>query len=160
MIKYIHLIIFIFSINSLAFCQENQFEWDATTFEIGQKREIRLDFDFDGPCTVRPCVEYENNGEVLEELISFLQKNPKLHIEIASHQDQRGTEAFNQKVSEVQAKGTKETLLFYGIEKERITYSGYGESLPFIPLSEINNLKDVAAKEEAYQTNSRIESKL
>jgi len=53
--------------------------------------------------------------------------------------------------------GTKKTLLFYGIEKERITYSGYGESLPLIPLSEINNLKDVAAKEEAYQTNSRIE---
>ena len=155
--RYIQIIILVFSINTLAISQESKFEWKDSIFQVGQKREIKLLFGFDGPCTRILCYEYEDNGKTIDTLVSFMMNNPNIEIQIAYHQDQRGNEDYNQKLSEIWAKGTKEGLELHGIENERIESKGYGETMPIIPLTKIKNMKKEKQKEDAHRTNRRIE---
>ncbi len=155
--KYFQIIIAITSINNLSFSQTGKFEWQDSIFEIGQKREIKLLFDFDGPCTGRPCYKYEENGKTLDTLILFLKRNENLVIELGFHQEQRGSEDYNQKLSERYAKGTKKELLIHGIDEERIRAKGYGESMPIISPEEIKKMKAQSEKEKAWKINERIE---
>lgn len=58
---------------------------------------------------------------------------PELVIEIGSHTDRRGTNAYNEKLAERRAKATYDYLLSKDISEDRIsTYKGYGEAKPAI----------------------------
>ncbi len=71
----------------------------------------------------------ESNAE-LEKLIDLLNQNPKMQIEIGGHTDNVGDENYNQSLSENRAKAVYDYLIKNGINKERLTYKGYGELLP------------------------------
>jgi outer membrane protein OmpA-like peptidoglycan-associated protein len=141
----------------LAIGQENKFEWQNLTFEIGQRREIKLKFDFDGLCTVRPCYKFAENALTIDTIVAFLNKNPNLQIEIRYHTNQRGKTEYNLKLSEKLAKGTKEELKIHGVAEERMTFKGYGESKPIISEKEIKKMKSEEEKEVANRRNKRIE---
>jgi type IX secretion system PorP/SprF family membrane protein len=68
--------------------------------------------------------------EVLEELFQVLNDNPKLKIEIDGHTDDIDNEAYNYKLSVERAKAVKKYLEDVGIDTERLTYKGFGETQP------------------------------
>jgi peptidoglycan-associated lipoprotein len=87
----------------------------------------------------------------LDTLVQTLQDNPKINIELSSHTDQRGKDAYNLKLSQQRAEAAVAYIVSKGVAKSRITAKGYGETRPIV--------KD--AKTEAdYQRNRRTEFKV
>lgn len=68
----------------------------------------------------------------LEKLYSYLQKNEKVVIEIAGHTDSVGTEIYNAALSEARASSVIAYLEEKGIDQNRMTAKGYGESRPVV----------------------------
>ncbi len=66
----------------------------------------------------------------LDKLAEYLKNNKNIKIEIDGYTDNVGTEKFNLKLSENRAKAVKNYLVKKDIDKERITYKGFGSSLP------------------------------
>ncbi|MBN1952255.1 MAG: PD40 domain-containing protein [Bacteroidales bacterium] len=66
----------------------------------------------------------------LNKVVSFLEKNPDLHIEISGHTDNTGTMEHNLTLSENRAKAVIEYLTVKGIASDRLSYKGYGFSKP------------------------------
>jgi outer membrane protein OmpA-like peptidoglycan-associated protein len=64
-----------------------------------------------------------------------LTKWPELRIEIGGHTDSRGSNAYNQKLSQARANSvlTYLTGKFTGLKPEQFTVRGYGESKPIAP---------------------------
>lgn len=87
----------------------------------------------------------------LDTLVQTLQDNPKINIELSSHTDQRGKDAYNLKLSQQRAEAAVAYIVSKGIAKSRITAKGYGETRPIV--------KD-AKTEEEYQRNRRTEFKV
>ena len=87
----------------------------------------------------------------LDTLVQTLRDNPKIHIELSSHTDQRGKDAYNLKLSQKRAESAVAYLVSKGIIKSRLTAKGYGETQPIIanPKSEAD-----------YQRNRRTEFKV
>jgi len=85
-------------------------------------------FDFD-KSNIRPDAAKE-----LDKLVALMQNEyPELVIEIGSHTDRRGTNAYNEKLAERRALSTHDYLISKGIPEDRIVeYKGYGETKPAI----------------------------
>ncbi len=66
----------------------------------------------------------------LERLIDFLAKNTSMQIEIGGHTDTEGSDSHNQVLSQNRAKSVYDYLLANGIAAERLSYKGYGETMP------------------------------
>ena len=66
----------------------------------------------------------------LDKLISFLNKNPKIHFEISGHTDNVGSKPYNQNLSEKRARTVFDYLVTAGIQSSRISFKGYGDSKP------------------------------
>lgn len=66
----------------------------------------------------------------LEEAAALLQANPNLDILVGGHTDSTGPTAYNQGLSERRANSVATWLEKNGIEGERITAKGYGETNP------------------------------
>ena len=81
-------------------------------------------YDFDR-ATLRP-----ESKEALDELIKMLEDNPNVTIELAAHTDRKGTEAYNQNLSQRRAQSVVNYLIAGGIEKDRLTAAGYGKQKP------------------------------
>ena len=67
---------------------------------------------------------------VLDQLIEFLTENPGIFIEIQGHTDNIGNDANNLKLSEERAKSVYNYLIFKEISQQRLTYKGFGKTLP------------------------------
>lgn len=111
----------------------------------------------------------------LDKLVETLNDNPNVTIELMSHTDSRDTEEYNQTLSQQRAQVVVDYLIQKGIEADRLTAVGYGESTPKVVdqvvvsespflkegtlLSEpfINSLPNDEQKEIAHQINRRTE---
>lgn len=99
-------------------------------------------FDFD-KSNIRPDALVE-----LEKLIAVMQKYPKLKIEIRSHTDSRGSDRYNEALSERRAKSTLQYLVERGIGTDRLSAKGFGESQLLnqcangVPCSEAEHLRN------------------
>ncbi len=92
---------------------------------IGQQTTLRnIFFEFDS-YKLKP----ESITE-LEQLRSFLLRNPKLKVEVGGHTDSKGTEQYNQHLSTQRARVVYQYLVDHGIDKSRLSYKGYGEIQP------------------------------
>jgi len=78
-------------------------------------------FDFD-----KSNIRYDAEIE-LQKVLAVLNKYPTMTIDIRSHTDCRGTEAYNESLSERRAQSTRKYLIDNGIPSERLTAKGYGE---------------------------------
>ncbi|MEY3501044.1 MAG: hypothetical protein RL308_2716 [Bacteroidota bacterium] len=88
----------------------------------------------------------------LEKILDVLKQNPKMKIDVRSHTDSRQSANYNQSLSERRAKATLACLVKNGIEANRLTGKGYGES------QLLNNCSDnVKCTEEEHQINRRSE---
>ena len=73
----------------------------------------------------------------LDALVTLLNDNPNVTIEIGAHTDYVGTDEANIKLSEERAQAVVNYLTAKGIEKDRLTAKGYGKSVPVVPDKEL-----------------------
>ena len=66
----------------------------------------------------------------LDELARLLELNPNVTIELGAHCDNRGSEKYNERLSQARAESVVRYLVDKGIEQERLTAMGYGEGTP------------------------------
>jgi OmpA-OmpF porin, OOP family len=72
----------------------------------------------------------ESSVSELQVVIDFLQKKPQIKIEISGHTDNTGNEEANIKLSANRAKAIYDYLVVHGINSGRLSYKGYGSSIP------------------------------
>lgn len=66
----------------------------------------------------------------LDELVALLSENPNITIELSSHCDYRGNDAYNMRLSQRRAESVVRYLIAAGIKEDRLTPVGYGENQP------------------------------
>ena len=66
----------------------------------------------------------------LDEVVVVLNNNPSMRADIQGHTDSTGSDAWNQGLSERRAQAVMEYLVSPGIEPNRLTPQGFGESKP------------------------------
>ena len=75
----------------------------------------------------------------LNKLVTFLTVNKTLRIQLSGHTDNIGDKKTNQLLSQNRAKSVYEYLIANGIDLNRLTYIGYGDTKPKVKNdSEIN----------------------
>jgi outer membrane protein OmpA-like peptidoglycan-associated protein len=82
----------------------------------------------------------------------LLEFNPRVIIELSSHTDSRGSDEYNEKLSQARAESCVNYLISKGIKPERLVAKGYGEK------KLLNKCADnVPCKEEEHAINRRTE---
>lgn len=64
----------------------------------------------------------------LDRLVSLMKENPDMKIELSSHTDIRGSALYNMKLSQLRAQSAVDYLISKGIDKTKITGTGYGKT--------------------------------
>lgn len=126
-------------------------------------------YDFD-KATLRP-----ESATALDELVKLLNDNPHITIELSAHTDYKGSDQYNERLSQRRAESVVNYLIDHGIAADRLTPKGYGEQkpktikrkvaerYPFLKegdvLTEqfIKELKDEAQQDSCNQLNRRTE---
>ena len=67
---------------------------------------------------------------VLDQLAKVLKQNPQIKIQLSAHTDCRGTDTYNQALSQKRADFVVNYLISKGINSARLQGQGYGESSP------------------------------
>lgn len=70
---------------------------------------------------------------VLDGLITILNDNPKIKVELGSHTDGLGTDRANNALSQDRAQECVNYIILKGIAPERIIAKGYGKQVPIAP---------------------------
>lgn len=79
----------------------------------------------------------------LKKVIDLLKNNPNIKIEISAHTDDKGSDSYNNLLSERRAKSVVDYLSQNEISSERLISKGYGKSKPLVPnTSEQNRAKN------------------
>lgn len=118
---------------------------DLAPIKVGAKVVLKnIFFDFD-KASLRTVSRVE-----LNRVYNMLKTNPSLKIEISGHTDSKGSDEYNQKLSDERAKSVVKYLTEKGISADRMQAKGYGETRP------------VASNdtEEGRQENRRTELKI
>lgn len=114
---------------------------------IVRNKEIVLEniyYDYDR-WNIRPDAR-----PVLDSLATLLQDNPDIAlIELTSHTDCRGSDEYNEDLSQKRAESAVEYLIHAGVSVDRLTARGYGESQP------VEDCVCETCTEEEHQANRR-----
>lgn len=123
------------------------FEIPLEKIEIGKAIELEnIYYDLD-KSDIRSDAAIE-----LNKLVTILLDNPGIKIELSSHTDSRGSDRYNQRLSQRRAESAVEYIISQGIEDERITAKGYGET------KLVNECRNgVKCSDEEHQRNRRTE---
>jgi outer membrane protein OmpA-like peptidoglycan-associated protein len=111
-----------------------------------------IEFDFDS------FIINNESRYIVDSLVyPILLANPTLVIELSAHTDSRGTDEYNELLSEKRAQSMKEFLQNYReINPKRLKAKGYGEFVPIVP----NENPDGTDNPEGRQRNRRCEFKI
>ena len=66
----------------------------------------------------------------LDGLIELLEINPNVTIELSAHTDRKGTQEYNQRLSQRRAQSVVDYLIAHRISPDRLTVAGYGKLQP------------------------------
>lgn len=91
-----------------------------------------------------------NAQVLLESVVSQLQARPELRIEVGGHTDSKGSNSYNQLLSEQRAESVRAHLTEHGVDSSRLSAAGYGESQPV----------DSNETDEGRERNRRVELKI
>jgi peptidoglycan-associated lipoprotein len=81
-------------------------------------------YDFNR-ATLRP-----ESKAALDELTALLEDNPNVTIELSAHTDRKGSDAYNESLSQRRAQSVVDYLIASGVAPDRLTAKGYGKSTP------------------------------
>jgi outer membrane protein OmpA-like peptidoglycan-associated protein len=82
----------------------------------------KIHYDYD-KCNIRPDAAME-----LNRLVRLMNDYPDMNIELSSHTDARGSDAYNLKLSQCRADSAVAYLISQGIPISRMNAKGYGET--------------------------------
>jgi outer membrane protein OmpA-like peptidoglycan-associated protein len=115
---------------------------------VGSKITLNnIFFDFD-KATLRPLSNVE-----LKNLFLLLRSNPNMKVGISGYTDSKGSNSYNQKLSEARAQAVVNSLTKSGINADRMKAKGYGKTMPTSP----NKKTDGSDNPEGRQMNRRVE---
>ncbi len=84
----------------------------------------------------------ENSKELLRTLgVAVLKANPDLRVRVDGHTDARGSDAYNQQLSEKRAAAVRKFFIDEGIDGGRLESRGFGESSPAAPNDTPENMR-------------------
>ncbi len=112
--------------------------WTVEKGDTTLRVEITLDRIFAGQEIVLENIYYDYNDDKiradarpsLDALVEILQRNPQISIQLGSHTDCRGSDTYNQSLSQRRAESAVRYLQEKGINPSRLKARGYGESSP------------------------------
>ena len=140
------------NLNNINSGQTSTIVQDLYLEPIELNKGIRLEniyYDFD-QWNIRADAAIE-----LDTLVKVMKDNPTIWIEIDSHTDSRGNDAFNLRLSQKRAESAVEYIISKGINKNRIEAKGYGET------QLINSCANgIICNEADHQLNRRTEFKI
>ncbi|MFD1062708.1 OmpA family protein [Winogradskyella litorisediminis] len=112
---------------------------------VADKIELEpIYFDFDkSNITAQAAFE-------LDKLVQIMKKYPEMVINASSHTDNRGSDAYNRRLSQRRATSTQQYVISKGIDEKRIQAIGRGEDNPKIECG-------TNCTEEEHQLNRRSE---
>jgi len=129
-------------------CNATQ-NYRVTMRKMSEENFVKLDlilYDFD-KYFLRPASEKE-----LDKLVQYMKERPELVVELSSHTDCRGTDSYNEVLSQNRAQSCVNYIIKKGISKDRILAKGYGEK------QLTNKCSDgVNCTEDEHQSNRRTE---
>ena len=115
---------------------------------VGSKITLNnIFFDFD-KATLRPLSNVE-----LKNLYLLMRDNPNMKVQISGHTDSKGSDSYNQQLSETRAQAVVNSLTKAGISGDRMKAKGYGKKMPASP----NIKSDGSDFPEGRQLNRRVE---
>lgn len=91
----------------------------------------------------------------LDKLVTMMQENPSMRIELSSHTDSRGSDYYNMLLSQARAISAVAYMKRHGIAADRMVAKGYGETRL---INDCGN--GVPCSEEEHQENRRTEIKI
>lgn len=124
---------------------------DFRLFPLKVDQVVRLEnifYDYN-KANIRPDAAIE-----LDKLVQTLVDNPSVAIELSSHTDCRGKDAYNLSLSQKRAKSAVDYLISKGIASDRLKSKGYGESKPS------ESCACEKCSDEQHQRNRRTEFKV
>jgi OOP family OmpA-OmpF porin len=87
-----------------------------------------IHFEFDSP-----LIRKESTG-LVRKVAELIVATPSiLDVSIEGHADARGTEQYNQQLSEARAESTREMLVQFGVDGQRLHVIGHGKSRLVVP---------------------------
>ncbi len=94
-------------------------------------------------------------AERLDKVVTLLKDNPGMSVELGSHTDARGNDVYNAQLSQRRAEAAVAYIVSEGIDNQRITAKGYGET------ALVNRCRNgVSCSEEEHQQNRRTELRI
>lgn len=115
--------------------------------QLGLAFSLNIYFDL-SKWNIRP----DAKKELDEKLLTFLNNNPSIKIELSAHTDSRGSAESNETLSQKRAESAVNYLISQGIDPNRLVAKGYGE------YRLVNGCKDgVRCTEKQHQENRRVE---
>lgn len=107
-------------------------ETESTTYEVNFQlaSSIRAEVFHDIYYEFDKATLREESRQALEQMVTILNDNPDIIVEISSHADRKGSDAYNVNLSMRRAKAVVDYLLSRGIAAERLRSQGYGKSRP------------------------------
>jgi OmpA-OmpF porin, OOP family len=110
--------------------------------EVGVTVRLKnIYFDFD-----KTTLKKESFVE-LNKVVDFLKQNNSVEIEIAGHTDNKGSDDYNNNLSQGRSQSVVDYIVSQGIDSYRLTAHGYGESKPI----------DSNDSDEGRSNNRRVE---
>ena len=111
--------------------QSRELEEDLEGAKVERVGEgIKITFDSGILFDVNSYQLKDASRENIAELSEILQKYEDTNIMFSGYTDNTGSEEYNQELSEDRAKSVAEYAAFTGVDAERMTIIGYGESDP------------------------------
>jgi outer membrane protein OmpA-like peptidoglycan-associated protein len=74
----------------------------------------------------------KDGRRVVREAAEVLEEHPEVEVRIEGHTDSVGTRSHNQGLSERRAEVVLDRLVELGVDRDRLTSKGYGESTPLV----------------------------
>lgn len=91
---------------------------------VRERRELAVRFEY-----ARAAILPAYAGEI-SEFAGFMKSHDEATTVIEGHTDSRGSDSYNQRLSQQRAEAVRDAIISEGVAAERLTARGYGESRP------------------------------
>lgn len=114
----------------LAVLEKQAMEQDVSASDLlkalNEQGSVALYINFDvDKATIKP-----DSLPIVEQIVALLKQNPALRLSIEGHTDNTGARQRNKTLSEQRAKAVTDAIVKQGVERARLTSTGWGQDKP------------------------------